>query len=157
MNISPAWPELPSSRAMILPRPGADSMVSLSIPSSASHFSMYRHSSVSLPVGMKPVLTVGMRTMSCSSATISSRISSTWSSRSFKSGIGNPPLSYWSKTCLIVMPFPHLHRLPGEIPQETTLSLVRGRPPRKILLVMIARRKGYTGLSNCPVIDSVAI
>ena len=77
----------------MLPRPGADSMVSLSIPSSASQFSMYRHSSVSLPVGMKPVLTVGMRTMSCSSFTISSRISSTWSSMSFRSGIRRPPVA----------------------------------------------------------------
>ena len=97
MNISPALPDVPSSRAIRLPRPGADSMVSLAMPSAASQRSMYWHSSVSLPVGIKPVLTVGMRTMSCSSCTISSRISSTWSSRSFRSGICRPPVS-----CLVV-------------------------------------------------------
>ena len=83
----PAFPELPSSLAMKLPRPGADSMISDSMPSSASHSFMYSQTSVSLPVGMNPVFTVGMRTKSCSNDTISSRSSSTWSSKSSSLGI----------------------------------------------------------------------
>ena len=87
ININPAFPELPSSRAIKLPRSGADSIVSDAIPSSASHFSIYRQASVSFPVGIVPVFTVGIRTKSCSNATISSRISSTWSSKLSRSGI----------------------------------------------------------------------
>ena len=77
MNMSPACPDRPRTRATMFPRPGADSMISLSTPSAPNQSLMYSQTAVSLPVGMNPVLTDGMRTRSCSNRTMSSCASST--------------------------------------------------------------------------------
>ena len=77
MNRRPALPERPSIRLSRLPRLGADSRISDSMPSSASQSLAYSATGVSSPVGMAPVLTEGMRTRACSRATMSSTAAST--------------------------------------------------------------------------------
>ena len=76
MNMRPASPEEPSSLAIRLPRPGTRSRISLSMQSSASQSRANSHTGVSLPVGMRPELTEGIRTRACSNSTISSRAES---------------------------------------------------------------------------------
>ena len=87
MNIRPALPERPSTRAMRLPRLGADSSISEETPSWARKSRASSQTGVSSPVGMAPVFTEGIRTNDCSRAIISSRDASTWAKRSCRSGI----------------------------------------------------------------------
>ena len=90
MNIRPVLPERPSSLATRFPRRGADSSISDGMPSSARRCWTTSHTAVSLPVGMTPLFTEGIRTSSCSKAMISSRLAPIWVSRPARFGIGSP-------------------------------------------------------------------